>query len=136
MILESAPAFLSKKAIFTFGAFAVKRRREIQRKIDAGKPAEELAKEMMHLIRIYAMGIDLLENGRVTAYRKDEHRLLMRIRSGEYQERNGMPTQDYERLLESFMGSFNEAAIRTSLPTEPDWEQVNALTMEIVRRSL
>ena len=70
MILDAAPAFLSKKAIFTFGAYATNLRRQIQKRINAGNvDAKALGKEMMHLIRIYDMGIDLLENGCVTAYR-------------------------------------------------------------------
>ena len=136
-ILEAAPAFLSRRAIFTFGAYATNLRRQIQKRIDAGKPDRKaIGKEMMHLIRIYDMGGDLLENGRVTTYRQDTQRLLMRIRAGEYQDRHGMPTADYERLLENFMGAFNAAAVRTSLPTEPDFARVNALTMEIARKAL
>ena len=137
LILNNADAFLSQKVIFTFGAYAVKRRREIQKKIDAEKPdPAQIAKEMMHTIRIYSMGIDLLLEGRVTAYREEEHSLLMHIRAGEYQDRHGMPTREYERLLEECMGSFNSAAMRTRLPLEPDRERVNQLTMEIIYRSL
>ena len=127
MILEAAPSFLSKKAIFTFGAYAVNLRRQIQKQLDAEKPDKKaIAKEMMHLIRIYDMGGDLLENGRVTAYREAAHSLLVRIRAGEYQDRHGMPAPAFDRLLENYMGAFNDAAVRTRLPAEPDVERINA----------
>ena len=137
MILDAAPAFLSKKAIFTFGAYATNLRRQIQKRINAGNvDAKALGKEMMHLIRIYDMGIDLLGNGCVTAYREFSHSMLAHIRSGEYQDRRGLPAPDFDRTLENYIGAFHAAALRTLLPAEPDWERVNALTMEIVRRAL
>ena len=43
--------------------------------------AKKLSKEMAHLIRIYAMGGDLLVNGRVMTYREYEHDLLTEIRA-------------------------------------------------------
>ena len=136
-ILEAAPAFLSKKAIFTFGAYATNLRRQIQKRIDAGHVDKKaLAKEMMHLLRIYDMGGALLQEGRVTTYRSETHSLLMWVRAGDYQDRNGMPTPEYERTLESFMGAFRAAATRTRLPPEPDLERINALTMEIARGAL
>lgn len=136
-ILDSASVFLSKKAIFSFGGYAVKRRRNLQRLVEeGGAERKTLSKEMAHLIRVYAMGAELLETGQVTAFREREHELLMDIRKGKYLSRGGVPTAEYERLLENYMGAFNAAAIRTSLPAEPDREAANALTMEIVRRIL
>ena len=137
LILDNARAFLSQKAIFTFNGYAVKRRRQIQKLLEEEKTDRKaIAKEMTHLIRAYAMGGDLLVSGRVTTCREREHTLLMDIRAGKYQDPSGLPTSDYERLMEDYMGAFNSAAINTRLPREPDWETVNKLTMEIVRRSL
>ena len=137
MILEHTSAFLSKKAIFTFNSFAVKLRKHIQVEVAEGKADRKvLCKEMSHLIRIYAMGGELLEDGIVTTYREREHVLLTDIRAGKYLDRHKVPTREYERLLEDYMGAFNEAAIRTHLPPEPDWEKANALTMKIVKAHL
>ena len=137
LILDRAQAFLSQKAIFTFNGYAVKRRRQIQKLLSEGKQDKKaISKEMTHLIRAYAMGGDLLENGRVSAYREREHTLLTDVRAGKYQDSRGFPTPEFEHLTENFMGAFHSAAIATALPKEPDWETVNKLTMEIVRRSL
>ena len=77
------------------------------------------------------MGGELLENGIVSTYREREHELLTDIRAGKYLDRHKVPTREYERLLEDYIGAFNAAAIRTHLPPEPDWEKANELTMEI-----
>jgi len=137
MILDNASVFLSQKAAFTFGAFAVNLHRQIQKQVYEGKTdAKTLSKEMAHLIRVYAIGSELLEEGRVTAYRIYEHDLLMDIRAGKYLDIHQVPTADYERLLENFMGNFNTAMARTRLPAEPDWKKANALMMEIVKAHL
>lgn len=131
-ILDQPSVFLSKKAIFTFNSFAVKLRKHIQDEVAKGKADRKtICKEMSHLIRIYAMGGELLENGIVLTYREREHELLTDIRAGKYLNRHKVPTMEYEHLLEDYIGAFNAAAIRTYLPPEPDWEKANELTMEI-----
>ena len=136
-ILDHASLFLSRRTGFTFGAFAVNLRRQIQKQVSEGKTdAKTLSKEMAHLIRVYAMGGELLENGLVTTYRTREHDLLMDIREGKYLDRHRVPTADYERLLLDYTGAFNAAMTRTHLPAEPDWEKANALTMKIVKAHL
>jgi predicted nucleotidyltransferase len=137
MILDNASVFLSQKAASTFGAFAVNLRRQIQKQVNEGKTdAKTLSKEMTHLIRVYAMGSELLEDGRITVYRTYEHDLLMDIRAGKYLDTHQVPTADYERLLENYKDAFNTAMTRTCLPAEPDWEKANAMTMEIVKAYL
>ncbi len=137
LILDNAQVFLSQKAIFTFNGYAIKRRRQIQKLLGGGKPDKKaISKEMTHLIRVYAMGSDLLVSGRVTTCREREHTLLMDIRTGKYQDAKGLPTQEFDRLLEMYTGSFNDAALNTRLPKEPDWKTANQLTMDIIQRSL
>ena len=137
LILDKAPLFLSQQAAYTFGAFALNLRRRLQKEVYEGKtPAKTLNKEMAQLIRIYAMGIDLLEYGEVVTYREQDHALLMDIRTGKYLDKHRVPTAEYERLLETCMGGFRMASGRTHLPMEPDWAKANELTMEIVRRIL
>lgn len=42
----------------------------------------KLGKHMMHLIRLYMMCLDILENKEIVTYREKEHDLLMSIRNG------------------------------------------------------
>lgn len=137
-ILDNSNVFLSRKAIFTFNGYAVKQRRRVAALVEERNTSQkEISKDMMHLIRLYAMGIELLETSRVVTYREKEHDLLMKIRGGEYwDKKRKAPSWEYERLLEDYMGAFNNAALRTRLPAEPNREAANELTMEIVRHYL
>lgn len=137
MILENSGIFLSKSAIFSFNSYAVRQRRLVAAMVEKGNAGtKEIWEEMMHLIRIYAMGLDLLQNRRVVTYREEEHELLMKIRRGEHwDKKRKAPSREYEHLLENYTGAFNNAAIGTGLPTEPDYPAANALMAEIVSRS-
>lgn len=55
-----------------------------QNAIEHGK----LGKHMMHLVRLYYMCFDILENEKIVTYRGKEHDLLMDIRNGKYLDGN------------------------------------------------
>lgn len=95
----------------------------------------KLSKHMMHLFRLYMMGIDILERGEIITYRADEHNLLMSIRNGNYLEADGMtPTKEFEALLSEYQARFNEAAKNTKLPDKPEYDKINALVIDINKR--
>lgn len=95
----------------------------------------KLSKHMMHLFRLYMMGIDILERGEIITYRADEHDLLMSIRNGDYLEADGMtPTKEFEALLSEYQARFNEAAKNTKLPDKPEYDKINALVIDINKR--
>ena len=94
----------------------------------------KLSKHMMHLIRLYLMGTDILEKGEIITYRKDEHDLLMRIRNGEFLEDDmKTPTKEFNVLLEEVQRKFDEAAEHSKLPDKVDAEKINMLMRSIVR---
>jgi predicted nucleotidyltransferase len=137
MILNESAIFFSQETAYSIGAFAVNLFRQIQKQTTEGRTdVRTLGKEMSHLIRIYAMGGELMKTGRIAAYREREHDLLMEIRAGAFLDENGAPTAAYERLLEQYRDAFTRAAADTRLPAKPDRARANALTMEIVRRVL
>ena len=45
---------------------------------------DKLGKHMAHLVRLYYMVFDILENQEIITYREKEHDLLMSIRNGDY----------------------------------------------------
>lgn len=95
----------------------------------------KLSKHMMHLFRLYMMGIDILERGEIITYRADEHDLLMSIRNGDYLEADRMtPTKEFEALLSEYQARFNEAAKNTKLPDKPEYDKINALVIDINKR--
>ena len=94
----------------------------------------KLSKHMMHLLRLYMMGIDILGKGEIITYRKEEHELLMAIRNGDFLESDGLtPTKDFENLLHNYQERFQDAAIHTRLPEKPDFNKINRLAMQITK---
>lgn len=95
----------------------------------------KITKHMMHLIRLYMMGIDILEIHEVITRRTAEHDLLMAIRNGEFMEEDGItPNKEFEKLLSDYSWRFEEAAKYTTLPDQPDYNKINDLIMNINRK--
>lgn len=93
----------------------------------------KLNKHAMHLIRLYMMGIDLLEKHEIRTYREgNDHDLLMAIRNGDYLKEDGAtPTPEFEKLIKEYETRFYKAAEETTLPDEPDYSAINKLILQI-----
>ncbi|MBO5435914.1 nucleotidyltransferase domain-containing protein [bacterium] len=93
---------------------------------------DKLNKHMMHLLRLYIMGIDILQDGKIVTYREKEHDVLMDIRACKYLESDMMtPTKEFEELILYYKNEFEKAAQTTNLPPKVDAERINKLTIEI-----
>lgn len=84
----------------------------------------KLAKHMMHLIRLYLMGLDILENEKIVTYREADLPLLMDIRNGKYLSEDDMPTPEFWELLNDLTNRFEYAKNNTSLPDKVDMDKV------------
>ena len=85
---------------------------------------DKLGKHMAHLIRLYMMGIDILEKEEIITYRENEHDLLMDIRNGKYLDSNRQPTSDFYDILNEYEKKFDYAKENTSLPDLPDYKKI------------
>ena len=85
---------------------------------------DRLGKHMAHLIRLYMMGIDILEKEEIITYRENEHDLLMDIRNGKYLDSNRQPTSDFYDILNEYEKKFDYAKENTSLPDLPDYKKI------------
>lgn len=95
---------------------------------------QKLDKHMMHLLRLYMMGIDILEKQEIITYREEEHDLLMSIRRGEFLEPDKKtPTKEFERLLAEYQTKFERAITNTMLPDNINQHEVNKLAEKIYR---
>ena len=95
----------------------------------------KLNKHMMHLLRLYMMAIDILENHKIVTKRKREHLLLMDIRNGKYlAEDNKTVLPEFFDILNNYTAKFDYAVKNTNLPKEPDYQAVNDLLMSIVKK--
>lgn len=93
----------------------------------------KLSKHMMHLIRLYMMGEEVLRTGYPSTYREgDEHELLMSIRNGAYLKEDRLtPTEEFQALLDKYSAKYEEAAANTGLPEVPDYAEINKLVKKL-----
>ncbi len=98
------------------------------------KDDAHLNKHAMHLIRLFMMAIDILEQGDIITYREKEHELLMAIRNGEYQKKDGMFRNEFYEILEDYEKRLNYAIAHTILPDNPDMKRVEAFVERINER--
>jgi len=86
----------------------------------------------MHLIRLYMMGIDLLEKKEIITYRSGaDHELLMDIRNKKYFNENDMPNDAFFDILNEYEKRFEYAKKNTELPDEPNYKEINELVYDI-----
>lgn len=98
------------------------------------KDDNHLNKHAMHLIRLFMMAIDILEKGEICTYRKEEQTLLLDIRNGRYQKKDGTFRNEFYELLADYEKRLERAARETSLPEEPDKKAVEEFVMSVHER--
>lgn len=96
----------------------------------------KLSKHMMHLIRLYMMGIEIMDNQTVHTYRSGtEHELLMDIRNGLYLEDDGLtPKKEFNDMVEEYSRKYEESCKNTKLPDDPNIDGINELLIKINNR--
>ena len=98
------------------------------------KDDNHLNKHAMHLVRLFMMGIDILEKGEIRTHRPESDlRLLRSIRDGDYMEESMLKPAFYD-IVSDYESRFREAERLSTLPENPDMEAVSALVESINRR--
>lgn len=95
------------------------------------KDDEHLNKHACHLIRLYLMGLDILEKGEINTFRDKDHDLLMSIRNGEYQKADKSFSPEFFEMVNEYKKRFDYAVKHTCLPKHPDYKKIEELVMEI-----
>lgn len=98
------------------------------------KDDKHLNKHAMHLIRLFMMAIDILEKGEINTYRENEHEILMDIRNGKYQNIDHTFNSSFYDILSEYEKRLHYAANNTSLPDEPDMNEVQEYVMSVNER--
>lgn len=97
------------------------------------KDDNHLNKHAMHLVRLFMMGIDILEKAEIRTHRPPEDLLLLNnIRKGGYMK-NGLLIPEFYEIITEYEKKFEEAERRSRLPDNPDMEKVSAFVEEINR---
>jgi predicted nucleotidyltransferase len=94
----------------------------------------KIAKHMMHLIRLYMMCLDILENEKIVTYREKEHDLLMEIRNGKYLNKNDQPIPEFYEMVKDYENKLDYAKANTNLPDNPDYKAINEFVASVNER--
>lgn len=86
---------------------------------------DKLGKHMMHLIRLYLMCFDILEDGKIITYRKKDHDFLMDIRDGKYLDENKQPTKEFYDIVDEMENKLDYLKDHSPLPDNPDYKRIN-----------
>jgi len=90
----------------------------------------KLGKHMMHLVRLYLMGIDILQDGKIITYREKEHDLLMSIRNGDFLKDN-IPIKEFRDMVDDLQIRFEKAKEKSDLPDKPDYKKINDFMIKV-----
>lgn len=89
---------------------------------------------MMHLVRLYYMCFDILENERIVTYREKEHDLLMDIRNGKYLDENKQPVPEFFDMVNELEKRMEYAKENTGLPDVPNYKEINEFVVSVNER--
>ncbi len=95
-----------------------------------------LNKHAMHLIRLYLMCLDILENEEIRTYRENDREFLLNIRNGAFQNEDGTYRQEFFDIVSDFEKRLKYARENTNLPTKPNMKYIEEFVMDVNRRSL
>lgn len=91
----------------------------------------KLGKHMCHLIRLYMMALDILEDKKIITYREANLDELMAIRNGKYLDDNDQPIPEFYEMVNEFEKKLEYAVKHTELPDKPDYKKINEFVMDI-----
>lgn len=95
---------------------------------------DKIGKHMMHLVRLYYMCLDILENEQIITYREKEHDLLMDVRNGKYLNENDQPIAEFYEMVNSLEKRLDYAKENTSLSEKPNYKEINNFVASVNER--
>ena len=98
------------------------------------KDDAHLNKHAMHLIRLYLMCIDILEKEEIITYREHDLPLLMSIRNGAFQNKDGTFRDEFYQMVNEYEKRMDYARQNTSLPEKPDYHEIEEFVMDVNRQ--
>lgn len=91
----------------------------------------KLGKHMCHLVRLYFMCFDILENGEICTYREKEHDFLMDIRNGKYLDENRQPTEEFYKIVDKLEARLDYLKDHTNLPDTVDRGKIDSFVESV-----
>lgn len=100
------------------------------------KDDNHLNKHAMHLIRLFMMAIDILDNGIIKTHRANDLDLLLKIRNGGFQAEDHTFTKEFYDILNHYENELERATRQSQLPDNPDMAKVEEFVEYINRHAL
>ncbi len=100
------------------------------------KDDAHLNKHAMHLIRLYLMCLDILENEEIRTYRENDRNFLLSIRNGAFQNEDGTYRQEFFDIVSDFEKKLKYAKENTSLPAKPNMKRIEEFVMSVNKAAL
>jgi len=100
------------------------------------KGDKALNKHAMHLVRLYLMAFDILEQEKVITYRENDLPLLREIRDGKFMLEDGTYAPEFFELVDDMEKRFKIAAENSALPSTPDFNLVQDFVIYVNEESL
>ena len=94
----------------------------------------KINKHAMHLIRLYLMCLDILNEGKIVTYREKDHDFLMDIRNGKYLSDDNQMKPEFFDIVAEYENKMEIAKSKTELPTTPDYNKINKFVMSVNER--
>lgn len=94
----------------------------------------KLGKHMCHIVRLFYMSFDLLEQEKIITYRENEHELLMDLRNGKYLDENRQPIPEFYEMVNELEKRLEYAKEHTFLPDKPDYNAIDEFVMSVNER--
>ena len=89
-----------------------------------------LSKHAMHLLRLYMMGREILENHVINTYRVNEHDFLMSVKNGAYFNGESFSKEFFD-IVSELSVKLDEAYKNTTLPDTPNKNHIIQLSKKI-----
>lgn len=100
------------------------------------KSDAQLNKHAMHLVRLYLMAFDILENHKIVTFREKDREELLAIRAGKYMTPDGTYIPEFFELIDGYEERLKRDTEESTLPDAPDMKKIEELAMSINAYSL
>lgn len=91
----------------------------------------KISKHMMHLVRLYHMCFEILEEGEIHTYRTYDHDELMEIRNGKYVDENNQIDPTFFDMVDDLEAKLDVLKNTTKIPEKADIKAIMEYKMNI-----
>lgn len=94
-----------------------------------------LNKHMMHLVRLYYMGIEILKDKTAHTYQEEHIPLLLDIKNGKYRDQNGYMKENFTVLVSNLKEELDTLKLTTTLPDRVNKDKFNELLLILYKEA-